>query len=685
MNLPGINWVHKSANTKIEQYFFNYCNSNNLNQLVEFNTRGINILDLILTTHIMYLSDIYPINPLEYNNHISDHLSICANLITNIECNYIPPNPPHKLNFYKVDYISLKHDLSITNWNTILLPSLNCNNLLDKFTTNLLRICEIHTPKSTIFKFRYPIHLKKLLNKCRRLHGKINDEHSRKIWRQIQDKFNDELKTYNLNNELDCLYSGNKRDFYNHINRQLKFRKNMSPLKCPNNNVILTSDIDKANCLSNQFYSVFNISDSKSYIPFPQQTKKTFSTFPIYPEIVRKILTQLPNKVNSSPDGIPKSILKVCSFELCTPLSIIFNRFLDDGICPDNWKKSDVIPLFKKGCPTNPGNYRPISILPTLLIVFEKILSYYMSFHLRSNNLITDVQYGFLSGRSTEFQLLEFYNIITKSINHNVCADIIYLDMAKAFDKVPHNKLLYKLSNYGICGNVMCWFESYLDSRLQRVKVNNIFSPFLSISSGVPQGSVLGPLLFLIYINDLPSIFNIEINAYLFADDAKLSLSYRSPNERHIMQLALDIFSKWTKDWDLELAEHKCCVMSMGNQSFSTPQYTLNGKLLSDKSEFKDLGLTFESSFKFTLHIENICSKARYLCNTIFRCFSSNNYLAILSAYISYIRPILEYNSSIWNPGSNYIGNSIKLEKVQSYFTRTAFISKSMLSFRKKI
>ena len=190
-------------------------------------------------------------------------------------------------------------------------------------------------------------------------------------------------------------------------------------------------------------------------------------------------------------------------------------------MCPNIWKKSDIISIFKKGYPTTPSNYRPISLLPYLLIIFEKIMNYYMSFFLRSNKLISDTQYGFLSGRSTEFQLLDFYTTISKSINHNCTSDVIYIDMSKAFDKVSHPKLLFKLSKYGITGNVLEWLTSYLSNRFQRVKINTIFSEYLTISSGVPQGSVLGPLLFLIYINDLPAI-----NSSLFTDDAKVSLSF---------------------------------------------------------------------------------------------------------------------------------------------------------------
>ena len=188
-------------------------------------------------------------------------------------------------------------------------------------------------------------------------------------------------------------------------------------------------------------------------------------------------------------------------------------------------------------------NYRPISLLLSLLIVLEKILSYHLSYYLRTHGILTEHQYGFLSGKSTELQLLNFYGSILKSKNEYMTSDITYIDMAKAFNKVSHSNLLYKLDHYGIRGNVHNWLASYLSNRTQCIKVNKTYYNYVPVTSGVAKGSVIYPLLFLIYINDSPDTINPHVLTSLFADDAKLANSFKL-HETHDMQDALNSLCK---------------------------------------------------------------------------------------------------------------------------------------------
>ena len=197
-------------------------------------------------------------------------------------------------------------------------------------------------------------------------------------------------------------------------------------------------------------------------------------------------------------------------------------HFINTFYCPDLWKNSYIIPIYKKSNTTLAENYRPISILPSSLILFETILSNHLIYFIRDNNLINDNQYCFLSGKSTDLQLLECYRDIFKAKDNYKSSDIIYIDMAKAFDKVSHKLLFHKLFNIGIQGYVLKWIKSYLFNRIQSVNIDNNMSKPQKVISGVPRGSVLGPIIFIIYINDLPDYVEKPSYTCRFSDDAKI-------------------------------------------------------------------------------------------------------------------------------------------------------------------
>jgi len=254
-------------------------------------------------------------------------------------------------------------------------------------------------------------------------------------------------------------------------------------------------------------------------------------------------------------------------------------------------------------------------------------------------------------------------------------ADTVNIDFAKAFDTVSHPKLLHKLESYGVSGNVHSWIESFLLNRLQRVKVSTSFSEYEAVKSGVPQGSCIGPILFLIYINDVPEICSPEVTMQLFADDTKIFSSLRYAHERHILQENLNRFASWACTWQLHIAEEKCNVLSIGNVP-ELPNYTLNDKPIANVSSCRDLGVCMDQSCLFKQHIMNICKKAYALINMIFRCFETDDANSIVIAYKTIVRPSLEYCSCVWNPfldSKHFLGLTDELENVQRYFTRRVF------------
>ena len=227
-------------------------------------------------------------------------------------------------------------------------------------------------------------------------------------------------------------------------------------------------------------------------------------------------------KPNKSPgtDQIHPFLLRECASNLAKPFSLLFNLTISQCKIPNEWKKAEIRPIYKKkGSKSDPSNYRPVSLTSVTCKVFEKIIKKSLCNHLLDNNLLSPHQFGFIPGRNTNSQLLVTIKEWQKSLDHSTPTDVAYLDFRKAFDAVPHKRLLFKLEKYGIKGNLLHWIENFLSERTQYVKINNAKSDVRPVTSGVPQGSVLGPMLFIYFINDLPEVSTV--NTKIYADDTK--------------------------------------------------------------------------------------------------------------------------------------------------------------------
>ena len=316
----------------------------------------------------------------------------------------------------------------------------------------------------------------------------------------------------------------------------------------------------------------------------------------ISPTIVYNKLCKLKPDKSPGPEGWPVLALKETAQELSLPLSILFNKSLQSSSVPDTWKQAFVTPIHKKGDRSKAENYRPISLTSTVGKIMESIIRDQVYQYLTANNLFVHNQHGFISGKSCLTQLLHAMNHWTTSLDQNIPVDILYLDFQKAFDSVPHYRLFVKLDAYGIRGKLLDWIKLFLVNRRQKVVLNGVSSNWSTVHSGVPQGSVLGPLLFIIYVNDIPSLIDSQI--LMFADDTKIFREIKTRADFTQFQKDIDYLLAWSVKWQLKFNISKCYILHLGT-SHSYGDYYLDGNRITVSDITRDLGVMVDSSLKF--------------------------------------------------------------------------------------
>ena len=288
--------------------------------------------------------------------------------------------------------------------------------------------------------------------------------------------------------------------------------------------------------------------------------------------------------------------------EISPSLTNIFKTSLDTGQLPEEWKHANISALFKKGDKRSPGNYRPVSLTCVICKIMEKLIREQIVNHMKGNKLFSNKQYGFIEGRSTGLQLIKVIDLWTEMLENDNEIDIIYMDFKKAFDTVPHHRLLKKIQSYGIAGNIYQWIKSFLTHRKQRVSIKGTFSTWEETTSGIPQGSVLGPLLFVIYINDMPEQINSKI--FMFADDTKIFTEISTRSDQDMLQEDIKKLDKWSNTWLLEFHPEKCKQMTVTKKNEeNNREYHMRGqsnqihKIERTHLE-KDLGVNIDSQLE---------------------------------------------------------------------------------------
>lgn len=451
---------------------------------------------------------------------------------------------------------------------------------------------------------------------------------------EARDKCKKEIKKAKKQNEKkiadEC--KNNPKAFWKYVQEQTKSKQGISALK-DKNNKLCTTDEEKANILNDYFASVYTTdsSDMPNLDDCSKSQGIAISDIRITPKAVENKLKELNPSKAQGPDKIPPKVLKELSKELSIPLCHIFNKSLECGKIPEEWKTAEITAIHKKGSKNEPGNYRPVSLTCVLCKVLESIIRDAIVEHFTQYKLYANCQHGFRNKRSCISQLLEVIEDLTVYLNDGKNIDIVYLDFRKAFDTVPHQRLLTKLKSYGITGQVYAWIKDFLLGRTQKVKVGSSLSTDSPVSSGIPQGSILGPILFTIFINDLPEgLVNI---CKIFADDTKL---YGNANDSNEIQRDINKLQDWSDKWNLYFNVSKCKVMHIGRNN-PRVDYTMTKDGKTTKIETceqeTDLGVTFDDKLNFNKHMETAIGKANKMLGLIKRTFSYLNKDTFIKLY----------------------------------------------------
>ena len=660
-NLPRINWANMRApHNSYEDSFLCCLLDNFLYQHVLEPTRirsgqKENILDLVLTKEEEYIHDLDFMNPVGK----SDHLVL--RIVLNEPIKHLVTCQKKKYNMYKGDYEGMRGELQTYNWDEYFrVKSTNqCWELLRDVILNLQEdFIPVTKPVINLKPgwMNKDVHVAyKGKQKAWRKYKVCRTDENYLIYKQARNRLKQLIKRARKEFELKIVQEikATPRSFWKYVSKKTKQTTRICRIRTTDGHLTQTNT-DAAECLNSYFSTVFT--DSTPGISLGNKTTKgeCLSDFKFEEPEILKVLDNLKIDNAAGPDGIHPRTLFETKSHLAKPLRILFQKSLNTSTVPIDWKKATVVPIFKKGRKDLPQNYRPVSLTCIICKVMEKLIrDEIMSFLLR-NNVLSDRQFGFVPGRSCTLRLLVCIEEWSKQLDEGNNVDIIYTDFSKAFDRVPHWNLMEKVSSLGIKDKVGGWLTDFLTDRFQRVRIEDSNSSWTLVRSGVPQGSVLGPVLFLLYINDLPNA--LEDNSIkLFADDAKLDNSITCDEDTVSLQRNLNNMVDWSEKWSLTLNTNKCKVLHLSRSANAKKQsyYMMNPDgaiILEEVHHEKDLGVYIDSNLSFEVHVNKAVLTANKITGIIKRNFKYMGEEIFLNLYKTLVRPYLEYSSVVWDP-----------------------------------
>ena len=666
-NLPNINWELELGFDSTASKFIDCFSDCFLTQLVKEPTRENNILDLVLASNPNIVQGVDIGEGLSNSDHNIIRIKLGANA-TKSDNNRLVPD------LYRGDYNKFRQLLNNTDWEGEF-----SNKSMSEMWNRFKMIFEDYQQQCIPFKVirknktKKPLwwtaDIKRALNSKKRAFRQMKRsgrEVDIECYRNIRNNVTKLIKKNKRLGEINLAKSSNKdpKKFFSYYKYNRKGQETVGPIE--NNGQIITSTLDTVNIFNRYFSSVFTDENVGSYSLINETGYMDNSLMPVLNrnEIKKEILN-IKDRKACGPDGVTVRLLKEGGDSLVDALFLMYTASIKTGVLPEDWKLANITPVFKKGSRKLVSNYRPISLTSLIVKVLEKLIRGWIQTHLDHNEILRGTQHGFRSGRSCLTNLLSFLDYVTDKVDNGEDVDIVYLDFSKAFDKVPHKRLVYKLSQYNINPFLVKWIESWLHDRKQRVVLNGIQSEWLGVKSGVPQGSVLGPLLFIIYINDIDIGLNSNISK--FADDTKLAGRVKKYEGSFNIQRDIDKLIGWANKWQMEFNTDKCKVVHIGksNNCFS---YEMGGQWLAESDREKDLGIVVSQDLKTHVQCLEARNKANRMLGIINRNVSYKSKDVITKLYNSYVRPHLEYCIQAWRP--YHRGDIDMLEKVQRRATK---------------
>lgn len=665
-NFPNIDWDDNVAVNDREAGFLDVIQDSFLQQMVHQGTRDSAILDLI------FCSNGERIDNLTIGEHLgdSDHNNIRFEIILKtkkIDTKRLVPN------FKKANFAGLKSEFTEVFQEGLKLKHVEdqWGNFKDYITLTVKK----HIPfvqKGKALKL-YPMwftkETKKALKDKQRAfsilkqtgsnENRIKYKKTRKHYKYISRKQKKGLEL-KLANEIDI----NPKGFFAYARGNKRTDIQLGPLQdCQGN--LVDDDMGMANILNKFFGSVFN-GDYKCedcILEFKNDQEILDLKFN-REEIIYYLKHVKPFKA-PGPDDIYPKVLIECAEELGDVLFSIFECSYNSGVVPMDWKLANITPLFKKGIKSDSGNYRPVSLTSVICKIFETIVKNHITDYLENEGLLSKHQYGFRKGKSCTTNLLDFYNCVTKELDLRNSVDIVYIDFQKAFDKVPHQALLHKLKRIGIQGSTFEWIKNWLVGRKQRVQIKGNYSQWAEVISGVPQGSVLGPLLFIIFIDDITEGLLSKVS--IFADDLKIMGIVNTEEQIEQFQADLTRISNWAVKWGMSFNIQKCQVLHLDHKNRNASYY-LQGEQIKVGDGVNDLGISISSDLKMGNQCRIASNRANSILGFIKKNVSSRSSDIILPLYRGLVRPHLEYAVQFWSP---YLKKDIDLlERVQHRATK---------------